>query len=154
MRDDNVNPKTNEVRSVTSQLFLATIRPASVDHLIGPCQERRRDRQAEGFGRLEVNHELEPQRLLDRQIARSRPFVSASRLFTEDGALASYGPDLPAVYKHAATFVDKILKGTPPGDLPIEQPTKFELVINLKTAKALGLTIPPSLLARADEVIE
>ena len=87
-------------------------------------------------------------------LSRKLPVVSASRLFTEDGALASYGPDLPAVYKHAATFVDKILRGTPPGDIPVEQPTKFELVINLKTAKALGLTIPPSLLARADQVIE
>jgi putative ABC transport system substrate-binding protein len=82
------------------------------------------------------------------------PVVSAWREFPEAGGLLSYGTSVPAMFNRAALFVDKILKGAKPGDLPIEQPTKFELVINLKTAKALGLTIPPSLLQRADEIIQ
>ena len=76
------------------------------------------------------------------------------RDFVDDGGWMSYGPDRPDVYRRTATYVDKSLKGAKPGELPVEQPTKFELVLNLKTAKAQRLTIPPALRQRADHVIE
>jgi putative ABC transport system substrate-binding protein len=82
------------------------------------------------------------------------PTIYIAREFVDDGGLMCYGPNIPDLYRRAAEYVDKILRGAKPGDLPVEQPTKFELVINLSTAKALGLTISEAFLLRADEVIE
>jgi putative ABC transport system substrate-binding protein len=93
-------------------------------------------------------------RVAQLALEKRLPAVSAVGMLTEAGGLMSYGPDNPGLFKRAAVFVDKILKGAKPADLPVEQPVKFELVINLNTAKALGLTIPPLLLFQADKVIQ
>jgi len=95
-----------------------------------------------------------PGRISELAMATRLPAMYPFSIYPEAGGLMSYGPNLRDAARRAATYVDKILKGAKPADLPVEQPTKFELVINLKTAKALGLTIPPSLLLRADQVIE
>jgi putative ABC transport system substrate-binding protein len=100
---------------------------------------------------LTVAHQ---KKLADLALANKLPAMFGFREFTEMGGLVSYGSSNTAMWRRAAYYVDRILRGSSPGDLPIEQPTRFELVVNLKTAKALGLEIPPNFLARADEVIE
>ena len=92
--------------------------------------------------------------LVELAVKHQLPAMYGAREFVVAGGLISYGPDYPDLYRRSATYLDRIFRGAKPADLPVEQPTKFELVINLKTAKALGLTIPPSLLLRADQVTE
>jgi putative ABC transport system substrate-binding protein len=96
----------------------------------------------------------ERRRLVDLAAKNRLLAMYTGRDFVDAGGSMSYGHYVADFFRHAAMYVDKILKGAKPADLPVEQPTKFELIINLRTAKALGLTIPPSLLARADQVIE
>ena len=97
---------------------------------------------------------IERRRLVDLAAKNRLPALYAFREYVDAGGLMAYGPHLADLYRRAATYVDRILKGTQPGDLPVEQPTKFDLAINLKTAKTLGLTIPQSVLGRADHVVE
>ena len=92
--------------------------------------------------------------IVDFTAKRRMPAIFHTREFVEAGGLMSYAPDVPAMFRRAATYVDKILKGAKPADLPVEQPKKFEFIINLKAAKQIGLTIPPNVLARADKVIK
>jgi putative ABC transport system substrate-binding protein len=101
-----------------------------------------------------VQPSLPDKRAAELAVAYRIPAVSTFQPFARQGGLMSYAPAMAYLYRRAAVYVDKILKGTKPGDLPVEQPTQFELIFNMKTAKALGLAVPPSLLARADEVIE
>jgi putative tryptophan/tyrosine transport system substrate-binding protein len=94
------------------------------------------------------------ERIIELAARHGLPAMYGWREFVDAGGLLSYGPNILAMVRRAASYVDRIIKGAKPADLPIEQPTKFELVINLRTAKQLGLTIPPSVLLRADEVIQ
>jgi len=123
--------------------------PGELDQIFSSLKSAR-------IGGLVVSLALQGQwrRIVDLALLNRLPTVSGPREFVELGGLMAYGPTYADLFRRAATYVDKILKGAKPADLPIEQPTTFELVINLKTAKALGLTIPRSLLQRADQVIE
>src|SRR6266513_493432 len=96
---------------------------------------------------------VQRKRLADLDLEKRLPTIGFAKEQWEAGVLATYGPNVPTLYRRAGAFIDKILKGADPANLPVEQPTKFELLINLKTAKALGLTFSPTLLDRADELI-
>jgi ABC-type uncharacterized transport system substrate-binding protein len=97
---------------------------------------------------------LHSKRIVELALKHRLPGMCPTRQFAEEGGLMAYGPLIGDLYRRAATYVDKILKGAKPADLPVEQPTKFEFVVNLKTAKQIGFTIPPNVLARADKLIK
>ena len=126
-------------------------RPADFENAYKVITQQRPDALITVEDPLTVTHRKQ---IADFVAKHRLPSISGLREFVDEGGLMAYGADLADLRRRAASYVDKILKGEKPGDLPIEQPTKFELVINLKTAKALGLTVPPTLLARADELIE
>jgi putative ABC transport system substrate-binding protein len=131
--------------------FVEARGPTDLDRAFSDMTRARADALTVLTGAMFVN---ERRRLVDLAAKNRLPAVYPLREFVDAGGLMSYGANLADLVRRAATYVDKILKGAKPADLPVEQPTKFELVINLKAAKALGLTIPPSVLQRADEVIE
>jgi len=108
----------------------------------------------EGAEAVVVQGSLATKDVAEVAIKHRLPIATVSRVFAEVGGLMSYGAAGPDAYRRSATFVSKILRGEKPANMPVEQPAKFELVVNVKTAKALGLTVPSNLLARADEVIE
>ena len=145
-----------ELRNAASTLhiFLQT-HQAGTSAELGPALAAAGSSSAEGLVVMPSPFAASHRKMLvDYAAGRKLPAVYFDETFVIAGGLMSYGPSIPDTYRRAAGHVDRILRGANPGDLPVEQPTKFELVINLKTAKALGLTIPQSVLLRADRVIE
>jgi putative ABC transport system substrate-binding protein len=141
----------------TATALKVTLQPLEVreskdfDHTLAINARHRPDAMVVFADPLTVSHRRQ---IIEHAMKFRLPTISELRVFAKAGGLISYGASIADLFRRAASHVDKILKGAKPADLPVEQPTKFELVINLKTAKALGLTIPPSLLGRADEVIQ
>ena len=125
--------------------------PGDFDRVLSASARHRPDAMVVFSDPLTISHRRQ---IIEHATKFRLPMISELRVFADAGGLMSYGASIADLFRRAATYVDKILRGAKPADLPIEQPTKFELVINLKTAKALGLTISPSLLQRADEVIQ
>ena len=124
---------------------------ASLESAFSTINQERPDALLVGSSALTLRNRA---RVVDFTAKRRLPTIYDSKLFVNAGGLMSYGPKSTDNYRRAATYVDKILRGAKPAELPVEQPTKFDLIINLKTAKQLGLTIPPSVLYRADKVIK
>jgi putative ABC transport system substrate-binding protein len=141
--------RTAAAQSGTQLRVTAVLRPADLDAAIARMTKERVDAVIVP-GNLPVSF----RQIIDLTVRHRLPTISLLTQFAEAGGLMSYGASVSDIRRRTASYVHKILNGAKPADLPVEQPTKFELVINIKTAKALGLTIPPSLLARADRVIE
>jgi putative ABC transport system substrate-binding protein len=151
-QDDMMNQAEAAARTLGLELRLVAVRrPDELRRAFATIADTRADAL---FGFPSPMLFTERRRIVELATKQRLPSIFQDRAFVELGGLLSYGADITALSRRGAVYVDKILKGAKPADLPIEQPTKFELVINLKTARALGLTIPPSLLARADEVIQ
>ena len=148
-------PDIDEVRAATRKLGveLVSIEPRRTEE-ITPALESLKDRVEALYVVGDPLMNLNRMRINTFALAARLPTMYVQREYVESGGLMSYGPNYPDLNRRAADYVDKILRGTKPGDIPVEQPTKFDLVINLITAKAIGVTIPSMLLARADEVIE
>jgi putative ABC transport system substrate-binding protein len=146
--------KEMERRSSQFRVHLQIHGVKSADEFRGALQAIARERSDALFVFDDVLMTTHKRPILDWAAKAQLPVISQYAEIAEAGGLMACGPNIPEIYRRAVTYVDRILKGAKPFDLPVEQPTKYELVINLKTAKALGLTIPPSLLARADQVIE
>ncbi len=145
-------PTEEAARSLRVELRSLEVRePSEFDRVIRGAVAQRVGGLIVAGGSMTFRHRMEIAALLTKH---RMPAITLFRQQAEAGILMAYGASLVAVYRDAARYIDKILKGAKPADLPVEQPTKFDLIINLKTAKALGLTIPPSLLARADHVID
>jgi ABC-type uncharacterized transport system substrate-binding protein len=157
---DSSNPgmaqrvRETEIAAEQSHVLLRNVGPRNLDELTAAFAELLNQRPDALLVTTEPFTLLHRARILDFANGNKIPAMFEDGSYVEAGGLLSYGPDYLAVFRTAAVFVDKILKGAKPADLPIEQPTKFELVINLKTAKALGLEIPETLLALADRLIE
>ena len=150
---DNVFVKEIEVPARALGVQLVPVKIQGPDDLEDAFQVMTKERINGLVVRLLANSYIPLKRVADLTIKNRLASIAQQHRWTDAGGLMSYGADPNINYRRAATYVDKILKGTKPADLPIEQPTKFELVINLKTAKQIGLTIPPNVLARADRVI-
>jgi len=151
VKTDTLNEMEGAARILGLQLQLLEVRGANDFERAFAAMRRER---AEAFTVLPIPLFLiERRRIVDFATKSRLPTIFHWREYVEAGGLMSYGADADDLFRRAATYVDKILKGAKPADLPVEQPTKFEFIINLKTAKQIGLTIPPNVLARADKVI-
>ena len=146
--------KATDVAATALRLQVQLVEARGPDELEGAFAGMARERASALLVAVDVIFALHARRIADLAAKRHLPAMYGSSEHVEAGGLISYAPDIPDVFRRAATYVDKILKGAKPSDMPVEQPTKLLLVINVKTAKVLGLTIPPSLLLRADQVIE